>query len=306
MLRKLLLYLSNQAWLRHFISRYPVFRNIAWRFVAGETIESAFGVVQSLRKQGIESALDYLGENVTDLSSARESTDFYLSLLDRMHSSGIGNYVSLKLTQLGLDIDEEICKRHLEEIVSKAEGYDIFVRIDMESSAYTQKTLDIFKDLYQRHKNLGVVIQSYLRRSYDDVQELVRMGARIRLCKGAYLEPPEVAYQDKKDVDRNYIILMEYLLTNGNYPAIATHDERIINHAKNFVQKNSIPVDNFEFQMLYGVRRDLQRALAAEGYRVRCYVPFGKEWYPYFMRRLAERPANVEFIVRSIIREAIS
>ncbi len=247
--------------------------------------------------------LDLLGESVADAEAARTSTEQYLDLLDKIRRSGLESHISIKLTQLGLDVDEELCTSNLSRLLARASEYGIFVRFDMESSAYTQRTLDIYRRLHATYPNCGVVIQSYLYRSEQDVEDLIRMGARVRLCKGAYLEPPEVAYQRKEDVDASYIRLMERLLDEGNYPAIATHDPAMIRHARRYTTRRNIPPAAWEFQMLYGVRRDLQESLAAEGYNVRCYIPFGTEWYPYFMRRLAERPANLAFVVRNVLRD---
>ncbi|MDQ3855217.1 MAG: proline dehydrogenase family protein [Chloroflexota bacterium] len=247
--------------------------------------------------------LDLLGESVTDAETARSSAESYLRLLEEIRQRNVESHVSLKLTQLGMDVDEELCSENVERIIRRACDYGIFVRIDMESSAYTQRTLDLFRDLRRRYDNCGVVIQSYLYRSAQDVEDLIAMRARVRLCKGAYLEPPEVAYQTKGEVDANFKRLAERLLAEGNYPALATHDPAMIEHARKYAAVHKIPPSRFEFQMLYGVRRDLQESLAAEGYNVRCYIPFGTEWYPYFMRRLAERPANIMFVLRNLIRE---
>lgn len=304
MTRRLLLYLSTLRWMRRLITRYPLTRAFAWRFVAGESVDSALAAVRELRASRILSTLDLLGESVTDRAAALRTLDAYLDLLDRIHRSGIESHISLKLTQLGLDVDEGFCHQNLSRILERAQSYGVFVRFDMESSAYTQRTLDMYRSLRERFDNCGVVIQSYLYCSYDDVRDLVAMGARVRLCKGAYLEPPDVAYQRKADVDANYVRLMKMLLSEGSYPAIATHDPAMIAHAQEYIRARNIPLAAFEFQMLYGVRRDLQESLASQGYNVRCYVPFGTEWYPYMMRRLAERPANIMFLLRNVLREA--
>ncbi|MDP9382399.1 MAG: proline dehydrogenase family protein [Chloroflexota bacterium] len=303
MFRRLLLFGSNQRWVRRLITRYRVTRAFAWRFVAGESAESALKAVRELQSQGVQSTLDLLGESVTDLRAAEASVESYLELLEDIRRSGLPSHISLKLTQLGLDVDEELCRQNLQRILSRAEEYGVFVRFDMESSAYTQRTLDMYRSLRPEFSNFGVVIQSYLYRSAQDIEDLIAEGARVRLCKGAYLEPADVAYQRKEDVDANYILLMERLLSDGNYPAIATHDPAMIAHARRYVREHDIPNSAWEFQMLYGVRRDLQESLAAEGYNMRCYVPFGTEWYPYFMRRLAERPANLAFLLRNVLRE---
>ncbi len=303
MFRRLLLFGSNQRWVRRLITRYRVTRAFAWRFVAGESAESALKAVRELQSQGVQSTLDLLGESVMDLRAAEASVESYLELLEDIRRSGLPSHISLKLTQLGLDVDEELCRQNLQRILSRAEEYGVFVRFDMESSAYTQRTLDMYRSLRPEFSNFGVVIQSYLYRSAQDIEDLIAEGARVRLCKGAYLEPADVAYQRKEDVDANYILLMERLLSDGNYPAIATHDPAMIAHARRYVREHDIPNSAWEFQMLYGVRRDLQESLAAEGYNMRCYVPFGTEWYPYFMRRLAERPANLAFLLRNVLRE---
>jgi proline dehydrogenase len=303
MLRRLLLFGSNQRWMRRLITRYRATRSFAWRFVAGESAETALEAVRELRGRGVQSTLDLLGESVTDARAAEASAEEYLALLDYIQRSGVPSHISLKLTQLGLDVDEELCRRNLRRILGRAAEYGTFVRFDMESSAYTQRTLDMYRSLRPEFSNFGVVIQSYLYRSAQDVEDLIAEGARVRLCKGAYLEPAEVAYQRKADVDASYVRLMERLLSDGNYPAIATHDPAMIAHAREYVRRRNIPNSAWEFQMLYGVRRDLQERLAAEGYNMRCYIPFGTEWYPYFMRRLAERPANLAFLLRNVLRE---
>jgi len=280
---------------------------MARRFVAGETLPEAITVVETLNTQGLLATLDHLGENVTGEIEARDATAEILVLLNAIDASGIRSGVSVKLTQLGIDLSPALAAENLERIVARAAGIGRFVRIDMESSDYVQPTLDLFADLYQRYKNVGVVIQSYLYRSAEDVAWLVRMGASVRLVKGAYDEPQEVAYPDKADTDANYIRLMEHLFSdeaqaNGVFPAIATHDTQLVDWAKDHSRRRGIPGDRFEFQMLYGIRSGLQRQLVAEGYRVRVYVPYGEHWWPYFMRRLAERPANLRFLVRNLLK----
>lgn len=302
--RRLLLYLASRSWMRQMVSRYKLSRNFAWRFVAGEDTQAALEAVRELGSRGILSTLDLLGESVHEQAEAERAANAYLQLLDDIRESGEESYISIKLTQLGLDIDTELCVRNLRPILDKARTYSTFVRFDMEGSKYTQQTLDIFYRLHEEYDDhCGVVIQSYLYRSLDDVEKLNAIGGRVRLCKGAYLEPSDIAYQSKDDVDANYLRLMERLLLHGRCPAIATHDVVMINHARRFTQSHGIPKSAFEFQMLYGVRRDLQERLAAEGYRIRCYIPFGTEWYPYFMRRLAERPANLMFVMRNLVAE---
>jgi len=278
-------------------------RKFASRFVAGETIDQGVAAAAELHGRGITSSLDLLGESVSKPEEAVAAKNEYLVMLDRLAASGAEVNVSVKLTQMGLDIDEALCERNMREILDKAKVLGAFVRLDMESSAYTQKTLDFFyKKLFPDYgAQCGVVIQSCLRRSESDIADLIAMKARVRLCKGAYLEPASVAFPDKADVDRNYVLLLEQLLMKGNYPGIATHDEAIISHARKFAQRQGISAERYEFQMLYGVRRDLQEELRRAGYRMRVYIPFGTQWYPYLMRRLAERPANVWFVVRSLV-----
>ena len=278
-------------------------QRLATRFVAGQTLDQALEVSRRINAEGVTVTLDHLGESVTTLEEAAAARDVYLRTLSAIHESGIQGNVSLKLTQFGLDFSRDQCRANVEQLVRRAAELKSFVRVDMESSEYTSRTLELVTDLHQRYGVVGVVIQAYLRRSRDDVEKLCTRGIRVRLCKGAYLEPPEAAFQKKAEVDRNFIELMKLLLAKGQYPAFATHDEKIIRQTENYVAAQKIPRDAFEFQMLYGIRRDLQKRLAAEGYRLRLYVPFGKAWYPYYMRRLAERPANVLFILRNLFRQ---
>jgi len=280
---------------------------MASRFVAGETIESGVKAAADLATRGITASLDLLGESVTVESEAVAARDQYLQMLERMAAAKVEVNVSVKLTQMGLDIDEDLCTRNVTAILERAQAVSGFVRLDMEGSDYTQRTLDFFRHrLFDRFgKHCGVVIQAMLRRSEADVAQLVGMRARVRLCKGAYLEPPTVAFPDKADVDKNYVRLMERLLAEGNYPGIATHDEAIISHARRFVERQRIGADRFEFQMLYGVRRDLQEQLRRAGFNMRVYIPFGTQWYPYLMRRLAERPANIAFILGNVVKESV-
>ena len=277
-------------------------RRVASRFVAGETLGDVLAAGRRINSEGIALTIDHLGENVTSLAEAELSRDVYLNALNAIADNRIEGTVSLKLTQFGMDISEQACRENVAQLVARANDLHSFVRVDMESSAYTDRTLALVHDLHARHGAVGAVIQAYLRRSRQDVENLCRAGIRVRLCKGAYLEPEEVAFQAKSEVDRNFVELMRILLTEGSYPAIATHDEKIIRQTKEFATGRRISQDRFEFQMLYGIRRDLQRRLVAEGYRLRLYVPFGKAWYPYFMRRLAERPANVVFLARHFFR----
>ena len=280
----------------------PVARGLSSRFVAGSTLEEALTACVRIRGEGIAATLDYLGENVRTLNEARACRDMYLRMLDVLHGAGIEPNVSLKLTQFGLDLSAEACEENVAMLVERAAAINGFVRIDMESSAYTKRTLQIVYDLYSETGSCGAVIQAYLKRSESDIDELNSRRIRVRLCKGAYLEPEGVAFQDKAQVDLNFVKLAKKLLTDGNYPGIATHDETIVNQITAFVREQKIAPERFEFQMLYGIRRDLQTKLVRDGFRMRLYVPFGEAWYPYFMRRLAERPANVLFIARQFIR----
>jgi proline dehydrogenase len=307
MMRQGLLWLSEQRKVFNFIRTNGLARRFASRFVAGETIGEGVGAAVELSRKGITSSLDLLGESVHQAAEARAAADEYVTMLDRMAAAGIEVNVSVKLTQMGLDIDEALCRENMARILDKAKALNGFVRLDMESSAYTQKTLDFFtRQLFADYgKHCGVVIQAMLRRSEGDIDDLIAMGARVRLCKGAYLEPPAVAFPDKADVDASYVRCMEKLLLKGNYPGLATHDERIIEHARRFAKLQEVGTARFEFQMLYGVRRDLQESLRRAGYNMRVYVPFGTQWYPYLMRRLAERPANIAFMVGNIVKESV-
>ncbi len=301
-LRRTLLYLSQQPGFRKWAETSPVARKLSSRFIAGSTLDEALSVCRKIRGDGITATLDYLGENVKSLDEAAACRDMYLRMLAGLRESGLEPNVSVKLTQFGLDFSTEACEENVAALVEVAARTGGFVRIDMESSAYTERTLGIVKRLHARYGACGTVIQSYLRRSAADVDTLIGKQIRVRLCKGAYLEPAEVAFADKADVDRNYLRLAERLLLEGRYPAIATHDERMIASARRFVANQKIAHDSFEFQMLYGIRRDLQTRLVQDGYRLRLYVPFGEAWYPYFMRRLAERPANLLFLARNLLR----
>jgi proline dehydrogenase len=307
MLRKTLLYLSNQQKVFTFVRRNRIARRMASRFVAGETIDDAMSAVRALNARGVTVSLDLLGESVHREEEARATARAYLALLDRIKAEKLDANVSLKLTALGLDISEELCVASVQMVLERARDYESFVRLDMESSQYTDRTLHIFEHrLYPSYpKNVGIVLQSYLRRTAADVEYANRLKCRVRICKGAYQEPASVAFPDKRDVDENYIRCMRALMSEGNYPGIATHDERIIAEAKRFAAERSIPPDRYEFQMLYGVRRDLQERLVREGYRMRVYVPFGTQWYPYLMRRLAERPANVAFMTGNVVKEML-
>lgn len=305
MLRNALLYLSAQPTVFKFVRNNRMAKGFASRFVAGETLDSALDAIRQLNAKGITATLDLLGESVHNENEARESARAYIEMLDRIRQARLDANVSLKLTAMGLDISEDLCVANLQNILDRARDYETFVRLDMESSEYTQKTLDLFYErLYPSYRgNVGIVLQSYLYRTASDVEEANKASARVRLCKGAYKEPAAVAYPDKKDVDDSYVRCMRTLLLNGHYPGIATHDEAIVNETKRFARENDIKREQFEFQMLYGVRRDLQEKLVSEGFRMRVYVPFGTQWYPYLMRRLAERPANVAFITGNIMKE---
>jgi proline dehydrogenase len=308
MLRTVLLWLSRQPTIFKFLRGNRLARFFASRFVAGETIETAVAAAVALNRRGTTASLDILGESVTEAAAAEAACAQYLALLDHMAEAKVEVNASVKLTQMGLDIDPALCERNMRRVLERARRLDGFVRLDMESSEYTQRTLDFFeRRLFPEFgPHVGVVIQSALRRSTTDIEHLIALGARVRLCKGAYLEPDTVAYPDKKDVDAHYVRLLEQLLLRGNYPGVATHDEKIIGHAEAFARAGGIGAERFEFQMLYGVRRDLQAGLRARGWHMRVYVPFGTQWYPYLMRRLAERPANIAFILGSVIREGVS
>ena len=276
--------------------------SFARRFIAGETIDEAVNAARALQAAGLHITLDYLGEAVTSLADADAATAEYRRILGVIIDSSIERNLSLKLTQLGLDVDRASAIDNLRKILDRAEGF--FVRIDMESSRYTDTTLDLFETLWGHgYRQMGVVLQADLYRTEKDVERIVALGARVRLVKGAYNEPKKVAYRKKEDVDAAYARIMRVLLERGNYPAIATHDEAMIERTRRFAEEHHIGRDRFEFQMLYGIRRDLQRELSREGYRVRIYVPFGRQWFPYFMRRLGERPANVGFVIRGIVKE---
>jgi proline dehydrogenase len=307
MLRSALLYLSSQQQIFKFVRNNRLAKSFANRFVAGETLDTAMAAVARLNARGITASLDLLGESVHNEAEARAAGEAYITMLDRIHERKLDANVSVKLTAMGLDISEELCVATMHKILQRARDYGSFVRIDMESSEYTQRTLDLFEQrLYPAYReNVGIVLQSYLYRTFADVEHANLLKARVRICKGAYKEPETVAYPEKKDVDANYVRSMHELMSKGNYPGIATHDEAIIKEAKRYAKANDIPPSRYEFQMLYGVRRDLQDQLVREGYRMRVYVPFGTQWYPYLMRRLAERPANVAFLTGSVFKELV-
>jgi proline dehydrogenase len=305
--RSVLLWLSQRRSLGRLATRLPITRRMVARFVAGETLEEALVAIERLHAAGYRTTVDILGESITSADHARHATDLYLRTLDALAAAGLDRNVSVKLSQMGLGFDADLCRQNVARILARAAEHGAFVRIDMEDSSTTDATLELWRALRPINHGRGesgVVIQAALRRSGADVDGLVTEEARIRLCKGAYVEPPDVAYPDKADVDAAYERLMDVLMRAGPLVGIATHDAALIGHATELAESEGIDRDRFEFQMLYGVRRDLQERLRAAGYGVRVYVPFGTEWYPYFMRRLAERPANVAFVLRSLLRES--
>jgi proline dehydrogenase len=300
--RSALLYLARQEKLKDFAARFSLFRNLTTRFIAGENIDEAVAAIRELNAHGCSASFDHLNESVGSVAETEAEFEEYLNVLARIDESGIKSNVSIKLTQFGLDIDPELAYRNARRVVEDAARRGNFVRVDMEGSQVTQVTIDIFKRLRSEFglNDVGIVLQSYLRRTFDDAQDLLQIPARIRICKGAYNEPPEVAFPDKKDVDENYIRVMKLLLSSGTYHGIATHDPNMINATIRYAREEGIGKDAFEFQMLYGIRRNLQEQLAKDGYNMRVYVPYGKHWYPYFMRRLAERPANIWFVMKNL------
>jgi proline dehydrogenase len=298
--------LSRSAMLKRAASKYGLAtnRSFASRFIAGETIERAIATSRELQAQGLLITLDYLGESVKTLEEAQAATQEYVRLMDVIVKAGIERNISLKLTQLGIDVDRATCVDNLRRILEPASKCDFYVRIDMENSPYTQRTLEIFETLWEQgYRSVGVALQAYLHRTERDVRRMNELGARVRLVKGAYKEPPVVAFQKKADVRAQFVKLAHLLIDEGTYPAIATHDPEAIDDVCRYAKQRRTPFDRFEFQLLYGIRRDLQLSLVKEGHKVRVYVPFGREWFPYFMRRLGERPANVAFVLRSLLRE---
>lgn len=307
MLRALFISLSENRSLRAAAERSAVGKRVSGRFVAGTQVEDALRVAKELNTRGITVSVDNLGENVTNAEEARESAKLYHAMLDQIAAQRLEANISLKLTHMGLDVDEALARELVSGLVQKAATMTPpnFVRVDMEGSPYTQRTLDFVHELHRmpgQAGRVGTVIQSYMLRAQKDVEDLLAAGIRIRLCKGAYKEPPEIAFQQKADVDANYVELMKVLMKSGIYHGLATHDESIIREAKAFAIREKIAREAFEFQMLHGIRRDLQQSLVRDGWKMRVYVPFGTEWYPYFMRRLAERPANVLFIAKNMLR----
>jgi proline dehydrogenase len=298
--------LSRSTFLKGLASRYGMAHeaSFARRFIAGETVEEAIAVARALQSRGLLLTLDYLGESVQTLDEANAATREYVRLIDVIVASGIERNISLKLTQLGVDIDRATCIDNMRRILEPGQRHGFFVRIDMENSTYTDVTVEVFETLWQQqYRNIGLALQATLHRTEQDVRRMNELGARVRLVKGAYKEPASVALQQKTEVDAAFMRLTKLLIDQGVYPAIATHDEAILVETRNYVINERIPPDRFEFQMLYGIRRDLQTSLTGEGYRVRVYVPFGRQWFPYFMRRLGERPANVGFVLRAILNE---
>jgi len=320
MLRSFMIYLSKAGWARQAITRWKIGRQAASRFVAGETLEDALRVVETLNAKGMLASLDHLGEHTYTPDEARAATRDILEMIESIDKARVRSNVSIKLTQIGLALDDSLCAENLARILGRARECGAFVRIDMEDSPWVDKTLGLYRKMrFERGlENVGVVIQSYLYRSQEDVTRLAGEGARVRLCKGAYKEPADVAFPKKRDVDANYDRLMDILIDSSRtagfpagsqdgkippIPAVASHDPERIAHAKAYAQNAGVPKNALEFQMLYGIRRDLQEHLAAEGYPMRVYVPFGTQWYPYFMRRLAERPANIWFFISNLIRK---
>jgi proline dehydrogenase len=304
MLRALLLKLSKSSRLSRFVIHNSLSRRVVRRFVAGETLDDAVAAVRAINQAGCPASFDYLGESVSTETEAHRAADAYRSILDRIAAERLDANASLKLTQIGLDVNPALCESLLADIVTHAELLNIFVRIDMESSAYTQRTLDLCKRVHAKHSSVGTVVQSYLFRTEQDAKDLIAAEIRMRLVKGAYKEPPTIAYPKKSDVDATFVRVMKLLLSSGIYHAIATHDPNMLEATKHFATEFEIGKDKFEFQMLYGIRTDLQEQLIREGYRLRVYVPYGSDWFPYFMRRLAERPANLTFFLSNLFRRS--
>lgn len=302
--RSALLYLARQEGLKDFAGRFGLFKKMTTRFVAGENIDEAVVAIRELNVEGCTATFDHLNESVSSAAETENEVGEYKRILASIEETGIRSNVSIKLTQFGLGINPELAYKNARVVVEEAKRRGNFVRVDMEQSTVTQTTIDIFRRLRAESglNDVGIVLQSYLRQTYDDASELLKIPARIRICKGAYNEPPDVAFPDKKDVDDNYVRVMKLLLSSGTYHGIATHDPKMIEATIAYAEKEKIGKDAFEFQMLYGVRRDLQVKLARDGYNMRVYVPYGKYWYPYFMRRLAERPANIWFVMKNMLK----
>ncbi len=298
-----MLSLSRQRWLRNWMETSPIANRLTARFVAGPTLEAEVAVIQKLNAERIQATLDCLGENVTTLAEAEASRDAYLLGLAQIEAKKLDATVSIKLSQFGMDLSDDACLANVDALVARAKAIGSRVEIDMESSEYVDRTLRVVREMHARHGCVRAVIQAYLHRSEADIADLSGRGIPVRLCKGAYNEPSSVAFAQKTEVDANYVRLMLQLLESGTYPAIASHDEKMIEQALGHVRRKGIAADRFEFQMLYGIRRDLQRRLVNDGFRMRLYVPYGNAWYPYFMRRLAERPANVVFLASNLLRK---
>ena len=296
------LYLSKSEGFKNFLTRFESFNNVTHRFVAGEDLHDAVEAIRRLNEKNITASFDHLGESITSEAETRNEVEEYVHVLDSIEENKLDSNVSVKLTQLGLDVGLDVCYANTRKIVEAALRYNNFVRIDMEDSTKTDATLEVFRRLRSEFDNVGIVVQAYLYRTEKDIEDLLKIGARIRLCKGAYKEPATVAFPDKHDVDANFVKLTRMLLPSGIYHGIATHDNNMVTAAREFAKEKSISQDKFEFQMLYGIRRDLQESLVQQGYRMRVYVPYGRYWYPYFMRRLAERPANVWFVLRNVLK----
>ncbi|KPL02209.1 MAG: hypothetical protein AMJ90_06485 [candidate division Zixibacteria bacterium SM23_73_2] len=302
MLKAILLYLSRQKGIQDFMLNFGVTRKVVNRFVSGERMEDGLVAVKKVNSEGAIATLDHLGEETSEPEEAKAAAGVYLNALDLINENQADTNVSVKPTQVGLKIDKKLCEENFARIIERAKEYNNFVRMDMEGSDCTQDTLDVFYSLREKYDNFGIVIQTYLYRSEKDVEDILKAGGRIRLCKGAYKEPKEIAFQRKQEVDDNFVKLMKRMLKSGIYHGIATHDENIIKKTKDFAGENNIPRESFEFQLLYGIRTELQHQLVREGYKVRIYIPFGMQWYPYFMRRLAERPANLFFFLKNFLR----
>jgi proline dehydrogenase len=302
--RSALIYLSQKEGLKDFAARFRLFKKLTTRFIAGETIAEAVVAIRELNAEGCSASFDHLNESVANAAEAEGEVREYLRILEQIDQTGINSNISIKLTQFGLGLDPELAYQNARTVVAEAARRGHFVRVDMEGSEVTQATIDVFKRLRSEFglNDVGIVLQSYLRRTYDDALELLKLPARVRICKGAYNEPPEVAFPDKLDTDKNYVRVMQLLLKSGVYHGIATHDPKMIEATVDFMTREGIGKEAFEFQMLYGIRRDLQRQLARDGYNMRVYVPYGKHWYPYFMRRLAERPANIWFVLKNLLK----
>jgi proline dehydrogenase len=300
--------MSRNKFVERTIMRFKMSKRAARRFVPGEKLEDAIRTAKELNGVGIKAGIDHLGESVEDEALARKMADIYIQILEAIAANGIDSNISVKPTQLGLGISNELCRENVERIVKKATEYGNHVRMDMEDSSFTQKTLDVFKTIHDKYPNVGIVLQTYLYRTDKDVEDVIENGYGLRICKGAYNEPSSIAFPKKAQVDENFIKLLERLLgerarKNGVFVGVATHDDKIIDWTKNFVRENGVGKEEFEFQMLYGIRSNLQRKLVEDGFQTRVYIPFGTHWYPYYMRRLAERPANLLFFAKTLLRE---